>query len=54
MRFDKKLVNPHDNMVFECAFDNLMEQIGRQELMDVSSRKAMRERLLVTDSEYEH
>jgi hypothetical protein len=50
--FRKILVNPHDNVIFECAFDHLMEQIRRQELMDVSSRKVVCKWLPYADSEH--
>jgi hypothetical protein len=49
--FHQKLVNPHDNMVLERAFDHLVEQIGCQELVDVSSREVVREWLRKLDSQ---
>lgn len=49
----KKLVDPHDKVVHERPFDNLMEQIRCQKLMDVGSRKAMCEWLKYFSSERE-
>ena len=37
----KICIDPQDKVVLECPFDNLMEQIWCQKLMNVSSRKAM-------------
>ncbi len=31
--------NPVDYMILECAFDQLMKQIGREELMYVATRE---------------
>jgi hypothetical protein len=52
MFFEQILVNPHYNMILECPFDDLMEQIRCQEFMDVSMRKAMCEWLQESASEY--
>ena len=51
MLFHKILVNPHDNMILEHAFDHLMEQIRHQELMDVSPRKSVSKWLQIFDLE---
>lgn len=37
--------NPVDQMIFECAFDNLMKEIRRKELVDTSTREVIGERL---------
>lgn len=49
----KICVDPHDKVVLERPFDNLMEQIRCQKLMDVGSRKAMCEWLKHFSSECE-
>jgi len=38
-------LNPRNKVVFEGAFDDLMEKIGREELMDVCTRKVVGEGL---------
>jgi hypothetical protein len=38
--------DPGDQMVFECTFNYLMQKIGRQQLVDVSPRKMVSERLV--------
>jgi hypothetical protein len=53
MRFHKKLVDPHDDVVLKRAFDDLMEQVRSQELMDVGSSKAICEWLEQFTSERE-
>jgi hypothetical protein len=50
--FHKILINPHYNMILEHAFDHLMKQIRRQELVDVSPRKSVSEWLQIFDLEH--
>jgi hypothetical protein len=38
-------LNPHNKVVFEGAFDDLMEKIRREELVDVCMRKVVGEGL---------
>lgn len=45
MRINKVLFDPCYEVIFESAFYNLMEEVGRDELVDVSSRKVLHERL---------
>ena len=34
---DEIPIDPHNYVVFECPFDYLMEEVGRNQLMDVGS-----------------
>jgi hypothetical protein len=36
---------PVDEMIFECSFDSLVQQVGSEELMNVGAGKMGRERL---------
>ena len=38
-------INPHDEVVLERSFNYLMEEVGRQQLMNVGPREVTRERL---------
>ena len=40
------LTNPGDKVILECAFDYLMEQVTREELVDICTREIGCERLL--------
>jgi len=44
--------NPRNKMIFECAFNNLMQEVTRYELVDIRVRKVVCERLemMVSDS----
>jgi hypothetical protein len=42
---DEVLTNPGDEVVLECAFDDLVEEIRAQQFMDIGVRKPCRERL---------
>jgi hypothetical protein len=48
MFFDEVLPNPFNEVVFEGAFDQLMENIRGQELVNVCSWKIVGEWLLMT------
>jgi hypothetical protein len=48
MFFDEVLPNPCNKMVFEGAFDQLMENIGGQEFVNVCSWEIVGEWLLMT------
>ena len=37
--------DPLDEMVFESSFDKLMQEVGGQEVVNVTTRKVIRERL---------
>lgn len=37
------VLDPSDEVIFECTLDQLMEEIGSQELVDVRPREMMRE-----------
>ena len=39
------LFNPCNEVVFECSLDELMEDVRRDELMDISSWEVVREGL---------
>jgi hypothetical protein len=45
MSNDEVLLKPCDEMIFECPLDDLVEKIGRQQLMDVGIWKVVCERL---------
>jgi hypothetical protein len=45
MSQNKIFLNPGNKVIFEGAFDDLMEKVWREELMDVCTRKVVRERL---------
>lgn len=47
MFLKQKLTNPSNEMVFECTFDDLMENISRQELVDIGTGKIVREGLKI-------
>lgn len=40
-------LNPHYQMIFKCALDKLMKDIGRYELMDIGASEITREGLKV-------
>jgi len=50
MCYDKVLPDPCNKVVFEGAFDQLMENIRGQEFVNVCSRKVIGEWLLMTGS----
>jgi len=50
MCYDKVLPDPCNKVVFEGAFDQLMENIRGQEFVNVCSRKIIGEWLLMTGS----
>ena len=39
------ILNPCNNVILECAFDELMQDIGRDQLMDVGSGEILCEGL---------
>lgn len=41
MRSNKVILDPHNEVIFECTFDHLMEKIRRKELMNVRSGKSL-------------
>lgn len=43
----KIIIDPRYEVVFECPFDDLVEEIGREEFMNVRAREPMCERLMV-------
>jgi hypothetical protein len=42
---NKVILDPCNEVVFECTFDHLMEKIGHKKLMNVRSREIVGERL---------
>lgn len=46
MSYHKELPNPGYEIVFECTFDDLMQQVAREHLMDVHPWEVVGERLL--------
>lgn len=47
----QQLVNPGDEMIMETAFDQLMENVGGDELANVRTGEVVCERLLVCEHE---
>lgn len=47
MVLDDVVHHPSDEVVFECSFNHLVEEVGGHELVDVSAREAMREWLWI-------
>ena len=45
MHSNKVILDPHNEVIFECTFDHLMEKIRRKELMNVRSGEVIGERL---------
>lgn len=43
MRSNQVILDPGNEVIFECALDHLMEKIGRNEFMNVCSRKIVGE-----------
>jgi len=43
----KIFANPSDEVIFECAFDELMKQIRGEDFVDISTGKVKCERLEV-------
>ena len=41
MNENEIFVYPGDEMVFEGSFDDLMEEVGREKLVNIRSRKLM-------------
>jgi hypothetical protein len=46
MGVDKVFFDPRNQMVFECTFDHLVEQVGRNEFMYIGSWEIVGERLV--------
>lgn len=46
MFVDEILLNPGHKMVFKCPFDKLVEDIRRNEFVDVGAREVFREWLM--------
>jgi hypothetical protein len=42
---DEIVLNPGNKMIFEGAFDDLMEEVGREQFMNICTWKVIGERL---------
>ena len=40
------LIDPSDDMIFECSLDDLVEEVRRQKFMNIGTRKELCEWLL--------
>ena len=46
MSLEKVLLNPFNNVIFECPFDELMQKVWSEEFMNISTRKLVSEWLV--------
>ena len=46
MSLEKVLLNPFNDVVLESPFDELMQEVWSEKLVNVSTRKLMGERLI--------